>query len=258
MDLSFTTLIIVCPLVFCGGFVDAIAGGGGLISISAYLMAGLPAHLVLGTNKLSSCIGLGTSTLLLALSGYANKKVAVVSCICAVTGSIIGSNLALITPSKIFQIVMIALMPFIAFLVFRKNSPLQKEELRNKTTIFDSKTVLKVALSTFLVGIYDGFYGPGTGTFLIIMLTNFAGLGLNDAIGQGKIANFSSAVISFIVFAISGNVWWQLGLICCVFSVAGNFIGAGRVMKDGHKIVRPIIAVVLVLLFIKVISDLVM
>lgn len=256
MSLSLTTLLIVCPLVFCGGFVDAIAGGGGLISISAYIFAELPMHMVLGTNKLSSCIGLGTSTLRFALSGYTNLKASIISAICAIIGSILGSNLALITPGKTFQVIMLTLMPFIAFFIFRKNSPLQSKELQSKVTTFSKTTIVRIVISTFLIGIYDGFYGPATGTFLIVILTSFAKLGLNEAIGLGKIANFSSAFISFIVFAISGNVWWQLGLICCIFSIVGNFVGAGLVMKDGSKVVRPIIAIVLVLLFIKVLSEL--
>lgn len=258
LSLSLTTLLIVCPLVFCGGFVDAIAGGGGLISISAYLMAGLPAHLVLGTNKLSACIGIAVSTARFAKSGYINARLAIFSVIGALTGSIIGSNLALYTPDHIFQIVMIVCLPIVAFFVFRKKSPLQNDKLRDIKTPLNKTTYIKVLVSMFMVGMYDGFYGPGTGTFMIILLTSFAGLGLNDAIGQAKIANFSSGLMSLIVFAVSGNVWWQLGLVCCIFSIFGNFVGAGLVMKDGYKVVRPIIAIVLVLLFIKVISELVM
>jgi uncharacterized membrane protein YfcA len=114
------TLLIVCPLVFLAGFVDAIAGGGGLISLPAYLLAGLPAHMALGTNKLSNAIGTSVATLRMARAGYIKLPPAVPAVIGALVGSAIGAKLALLTPEGVFQMLLVVALPVVAILVLRK------------------------------------------------------------------------------------------------------------------------------------------
>ena len=115
--------------------------------------------------------------------------------------------------------------------------------------------ILAISLT---VGVYDGFYGPGTGTFMLLAFVVFGKLGIKEASGETKIANLASNVAALITFLHAGVVWIGLGLIAAAFSIIGNYIGAGLVLKGGTKIVRPIIIVVISLLFIKVIADLVM
>lgn len=247
------TLLIVCPLVFLAGLVDSIAGGGGLISLTAYLLAGLPAHAALGTNKLSSSIGTAVATARLARGGYIDFKLAVPAAVGAVAGSAIGAKLALLTPDGIFQILLVVALPFVAFAVLRKRTLEAPEDAE----ISPRRQYVIVAVASVLLGAYDGFYGPGTGTFMLIAFTAAAKLPVKHASGEVKVANLASNVAALVTFFMHGAVWLGLGLAAAVFSIAGNYLGAGMVMKDGTKIVRPIIIAVLALLFVKVIFDLV-
>lgn len=247
------TLLIVCPLVFLAGLVDSIAGGGGLISLTSYLLAGLPAHTALGTNKLSSAIGTVVATVRMAKGGFVNWKLAIPAALGALAGSAVGARLALLTPDGIFQILMVVALPIVAFAIMRKrtlDAPTNRE-------ISARRQLAIVVAASMLIGGYDGFYGPGTGTFMLLAFTSFAGLSTKEASGEVRVANLASNVAALVTFLTHGAVWIQLGLIAAVFSIAGNYIGSGLVMKDGSRIVRPIVIVVLGLLFIKVIFDLV-
>lgn len=246
------TLLIVCPLVFLAGLVDSIAGGGGLISLTAYLLAGLPAHTALGTNKLSSSIGTVVATARMARGGYIKLRLAVPAAVGAVAGSAIGAKLALLTPDGIFQILLVVALPFVAFAVLRKRAI----DTPDAAEISPRKQYAVVAIASVVLGGYDGFYGPGTGTFMLIAFTSAAKLPVKQASGEVKVANLASNVAALVTFFMHGAVWMGLGLVAAVFSIAGNYLGAGMVMKDGTKIVRPIIVVVLGLLFVKVLFDL--
>ena len=230
-DLS--TLLIVCPLVFLGGFVDSIAGGGGLITLPGYLIAGIPPHLAIGTNKLSSDMGL-----------------AVVPVAAAFAGSLAGAAAALMVPASVFQIILLCCLPLSAVIVLRKKS-LEPEH----QDMPPMRRRLLLGLCAFVCGAYDGFYGPGAGTFMLLAFSAVAKLGVRDAAGQMKIVNFSSGMAALVTFAAAGEVNWALGLSAGVFGVAGHYIGSGLVMKNGSRIVRPIIALVLLLLFIKTAWD---
>ncbi len=246
------TFLIVCPLVFLAGLVDSIAGGGGLISLPAYMIAGLPAHAALGTNKLSSAIGAAVATFRMARGGYIMLRLAIPAAIGALAGSAIGARLALLTPDGVFQILLVVALPVVAFFVLRKRT-IGADETRPMP---EGKRCAIVVAVAVLVGAYDGFYGPGTGTFMLIAFTGAAKLGVKDASGEVRVANLASNVAALATFLSSGVVWVGLGLVAAVFSILGNYIGSGMVMKDGSRIVRPIIVVVLVMLFAKVIWDL--
>ena len=247
MEFDFlTTLLIVCPLVFLGGLVDAIAGGGGLITLPAFLIAGVPAHMALGSNKLASMIGTSVSTFRLWRAGFLKVREALPAVFCAFIGSAVGARIALLVPEEVFRYILIVLLPFAAIVVFRKSAiPAEGEEMEK------SKRLAIVAAMLLLCGAYDGFYGPGAGTFMLLSYTILARMGVREASGQMKAVNLSSNLAAFATFALSGEVIWALGLIAGCFSIAGHYIGAGLVLKNGTKIVRPIIAVVLSILFVK-------
>lgn len=114
-----TTLLIVCPLVFLGGLVDSIAGGGGLITLPGYLLAGVPPHMAIGTNKLSSAMGMAISTVRLYRGGFIDLRMAVVPVIAAFAGSLVGARIALMVPPSVFQIILVLCLPLAAFLVMR-------------------------------------------------------------------------------------------------------------------------------------------
>ncbi len=244
--------LIVCPLALIAGFVDAIAGGGGLISIPAYLFAGLPVHQAIGTNKMMSTMGTLAATWRYVKHGYLVKPLVTVGVACGLAGSFCGSNLALMADDVLIKVLMLAAIPPIAFYVFRT-----KDLDRHADDPFPlRKTMAITACIALGVGVYDGFYGPGTGTFLILLLTGAAHLGLSEANGTTKAINLATNVTALVVFLANGTVIVALGLAAGAFNIAGNLLGAHFFHKDGSRITRPIIAVVLVLFAAKLLSDL--
>ena len=245
--------LIVCPLVFVAGLVDSIAGGGGLIALPAYLIAGVPAHVALGTNKLSSAMGTVVSTARFAQPGYLKGKMfmAAGSAAAALVGSSLGAHLALMVPETVIKHMMILILPIVAFYVLRN-----KDMGAGKRTgvISDKKVFAICVLAAFFVGGYDGFYGPGTGTFLILILTGAAGLDTRSASAQTKVINLASNIAALATFIFTGNVFYPLGLTAGVCSIAGHYIGAGMVAHDGQKVVRPVVLLVLAVLFVKILS----
>ncbi len=242
--------LIVCPAVFIAGFIDAIAGGGGLITLPAYLLIGLPSHNAIGTNKLSSAMGTIVSTTEYALDGFINWKLSAFCILTSLCGSFIGSNLALLLPDRIFSIIMIILLPFIALYVL-KNKSFQISE----NPFAPVKTLTICMICAFFVGMYDGFYGPGTGAFMLISLTALARLSLNEAAGTTKVVNLTANLTSLAVFLFNGKVLWNLGLVAGLFSIAGHFLGAKVFVRNGTKIARPVIIAVLIILFAKIIIE---
>ena len=250
MELSIVTFLIVCPCVFLASFIDAIAGGGGLISLPAYLIAGVPVHQAIATNKLSSALGTSFSTARLIRNRYADMKIALPSIAAALAGSTIGANASLYTSERTLQLLLIVLLPFVAFYVLKKKDL----EPEHPFSLKKSVQYTVVVAASFLIGTYDGFYGPGTGTFLLLAFTGLAKMDLRTASGNMKIVNLSSNVAALVTFIFAGKIVWVLGLTAALFSIAGHYLGAGYVMKDGTRIVRPVIFAVLFLLFIKVLT----
>ena len=251
MDCTILQFIIVCPMVFLAGFVDAIAGGGGLISLPAYLIAGVPTHMALGTNKMSSMMGTAIATGRFAKNGYIQFKKVVWFIVAALIGSSIGSNLTLLGSDKILQYMMIVILPIVAFYVMR-NKKMGDDSLAG--TLPERKSFLIALASALIIGIYDGFYGPGTGTFLLLVFTGAAKMDTRSASAQTKVINLSSNIAALVTFIIVGNVYYPLGLAAAACSVAGNYLGSGLVVHDGQKIVRPVVLVVLGILFIKILT----
>lgn len=249
MEITLQTFLIVCPFLFLAGLIDAIGGGGGLISLPAYLIAGLPPHAAVATNKMSSTCGTTLATIRFIKNGLVNFKLAVPSIIAAIIGSSIGANLSLLVDESIMLYVMVAILPICAFLVLNKKL---FHDGGSDIIILNRKTYLTATISALVIGLYDGFYGPGTGTFLIIAFTIFAKLSIKTANGQAKIINLTSNITSLIIFLLNGEVILTVGLAAAACNMIGGYIGAGLVMKNGAKIVKPSIILVLILLALKI------
>ena len=246
-------LFIICPLIFLAGLIDAIAGGGGIISLPAYIVAGLPPHLATGTNKCSSTCGTLFSTLRFMRSKKIHYIAAITSAGAALIGSPIGATINMIIEERYLGYTMLVLLPIIAlFLVFKKDFG-DKIKIQQESKY---KIIGLSLLSGFLIGMYDGFFGPGTGTFLILIYTGIIGFDLVTASGNAKVVNLSSNVAALVTFALNGKVVWHIGLLAAIFGIAGNWIGAGLAIKGGKKIIRPMFMVVLALLIIKIGYDL--
>lgn len=251
MDITFKTYLIVCPLVFLAGLVDSIAGGGGLISLPAYLFAGLPAHNAVATNKFSSSVGTAVSTARLCYNNHPKHYHALPAVILAFIGSHIGSRLSLLLPDSAFKIILCIILPAVAFYVLKEKNLDKASEVE----IPLSKQIITLSVSSFIIGAYDGFYGPGTGTFLILVYTTFAHMTLMESATTTKLANLTSNISALVVFLMEGLVYIKLGLVASLFSILGHYLGAGMVLKNGSKIVRAIILTVISLLFVKIILE---
>lgn len=249
MEITYQTFLIVCPFLFLAGLIDAIGGGGGLISLPAYLIAGLPPHAAVATNKLSSTCGTTLATLRFIKNGLVNLKLAIPSVIAAIIGSSIGANLSLLIKEEIMLYIMVAILPICAFLVLNKK--LFHDGGENEITL-DRRTYITATIAALIIGMYDGFYGPGTGTFLIIAFTVFAKISMKTANAQAKVINLTSNITSLIIFLINGEVLFSVGIVAAACNMLGGYIGAGLVMKNGAKIVKPSIIFVLLLLALKV------
>jgi uncharacterized membrane protein YfcA len=249
MELEFSVFLIVCPLVFLGGFIDSIAGGGGLIALPAYLMAGVPAHFALGTNKLSAAGG----TAVASFRYYKNKYVDILLCLpsiaAALAGSALGSSLALVADERILRWVLLVVLPVTAFYVFKKKNPDRGPPLpRIKTMVYS-------LIISFFLGGYDGFSGPGTGTFLILLYNGIVKIDTRTASGNAKLVNFASNISALALFLYNGRVLIPLGCCAAVFNILGAYIGSGLVIQRGTKIIRYAMLAVLVLIFVKIAWD---
>lgn len=247
---------IVCPLVFLAGFVDAIAGGGGLISLPAYIIAGVPAHMALGTNKLASSMGTTVSTARYLKNGYLKGKImiqiAVLACAASLVGSTAGAHLSLLVKEEVIEGMMIVVLPIVAFYVLRNKN---MGDVTTKEPLSDRSMLIIALVAALVIGAYDGFYGPGTGTFLILVLTGLARMDVRKASALTKVINLSSNVAALATFLLNGTVNYPLGLVAGLFCVAGHYIGSGLVVHNGQRIVRPVILLVLAILLIKILIN---
>lgn len=206
--------------------------------------------MALGTNKMSSVLGTSMATWRFAKNGYIQLKKVIWFIVAALIGSAIGANLTLHVSERIVEYMMIGVLPVVAFYVLR-NKKMGDDTLAH--TIPEKKSFLIALAAAFVIGVYDGFYGPGTGTFLILILTGAARYTMKEAAGTTKAINLSSNVAAIITFIINGKVIYPLGLAAGLCSILGNYIGSGMVMTNGQKIVRPLVLVVLTILFVKII-----
>lgn len=244
-------LWILCPLIFLAGVVDSIAGGGGLISLSGYLAVGLPPHLALGTNKFSSTVGTGIAAARFAKKGYVEWLSTLCALAGALAGSFAGARLALLLPESVLHYCMLALIAAVAvFLILKRDFGSGGKVLAKK----------KMAGYSLLIGVaigaYDGFFGPGTGTFLILAFTAVLGLETVYACGNTKFVNLASNVAALVTFILQGNVDYVIGIPCMLCGILGNYLGSGLAIRRGVKIVRPVMFAVIGMLFVKLIVDL--
>ncbi len=250
MTLTPLTYLFVCPMLFLAGFIDSIAGGGGLVSLPVYLIAGLPPHNAVATNKMSSTFGTCLSTVRFFRNGLINVKLVLPSVVAAVCGSSVGAHISMAIDADILRRVMIFILPVAAFFVLNKKLFHDGGE---DASDFSARTVIIATAAAFLIGMYDGFYGPGTGTFLIIVFTVFARLNIKTANAHAKVINATTNMTALVIFLLNGKVLFPLGIFAALCNMAGNYVGSGLVMKKGAAIVRPMLIVVLILLFVKLI-----
>ena len=246
-------VLLICAGVFLAAFMDSIAGGGGIISVPTYLLAfnGLPTYFALGTNKLSSCIGLFISSGRFIKNGYVKWKLALPSIVFALLGAMGGTRLQHHTPDVVLKYLLLIVLPIVAALTLRNRTwPDEPGDISFR------RQALIVWAASLVIGAYDGYYGPGTGTFLMIIFIRLAKLDTRSAAGGVKVVNLASNLGSLYTAFTAGYGLWGVGLIAGLASILGNWLGSGLAIKNGSKIVRPTVIVVLILLTVKVLSEL--
>ena len=246
-------ILIVCPLVFFASFVDAIAGGGGLIALPAYLLTGMPAHMAYGSNKFSGCLGTCSSAARFLKSGHLHLKIAFFSAAFALLGSACGARLALVLTDQALRISMLILLPITACIVLFNKNGLNDES--TFASLSRSRAFLLAGAIGFFIGMYDGFFGPGTGTFMILAYSLFMGFDFKTACGNTKIVNLASNLAALAVFIAAGQVLFAVAIPAAFCSICGNWIGSGLAIKKGARFIKPVLIGVLVLLFVKIIYD---
>ena len=247
--------LMVCPLIFLGGFVDSVAGGGGLITLPAYLMAGLPAHMAMGTNKVVNALGTGTAAVRYFRSGKMHVRVAVISGLFALAGSTAGSQIALLIPGEVLKLCMLVALPVVAVVLTVKKD-FGKETPASPKPRSRGYEATAAALIGLVIGCYDGLVGPGTGTFMIMAYTMALSMDLITASGCAKVGNLASNVASAVVFLLNGQVLWPLAIPAAVCNALGGYCGARYAIRGGSGKVRGMIFLVLGLMFAKMLWDL--
>ncbi len=249
------TLLIICPLVFLAGFIDAIAGGGGLIALPAYLFAGLPAHTAIGSNKLSSCAGLVAASAKYFREGKVRLTCALWSALGCIIGAGCGTRLALLLSERSLRLAVLIALPIVAvFLATRKQLGASDDCELTITRRKEAALALAIGVA---VGLYDGLIGPGAGTFLILGFTALMNMGLVQASACAKVSNMASNLTSVVLYALSGNILYAIAIPAACCSVAGGWFGARTAVRGGGKRVKQVMYVVLALLFVKLVTDLI-
>ncbi len=252
-NVSLPIFLLVCFLVGLGGFVDASAGGGGLITLPAYALTGLPMHTIFAANKCSSSCGATMSALMFLRKGALQWQVALTAAAFSFLGSALASRVVLILPDRFLKTMVLVMIPVAAVIIFTQSR--RGEEDHSEEVPLGRKLPLS-ALIGLLIGGYDGLIGPGTGTFAIIAFTAVLKFDLRRASGNAKVLNLASNYASLCTFLMAGTVPFALAIPCGVCNVCGAWLGSRFALKKGARFIRPMMLVVMVLLLLKLATDL--
>ncbi|MEM6597993.1 MAG: TSUP family transporter [Cyanobacteria bacterium P01_C01_bin.69] len=249
--------MIVFGMGLVAGFVDAIAGGGGLIMLPGLLFVGLPVGSAIATNKLCGTAGAITSSLKFAQFGQIDLRACATMGIPAIVGAYIGSRSIGLLPDTWAEPIVIALMIVITGFVLLKPTLGAASPDENKES-WQQPTPMQVfygVLAGLIIGFHDGFFGPGTGIFLVFALLSLWSLNFLKATGTTKVINLMTNVTALITFAASGNIDYSKGLLGALGVGLGSYIGATFATKKGAKIIKPLFVAVTVSLIVKLLFD---
>jgi len=246
MELTIWGILILSMVVLVAGFIDSIAGGGGLLTVPAYLFLGIPPQEALGTNKFVSCIGTSAAVATFIKNKKVVMKIVLIGVAFSIVGSIFGTEAILLfnqsTAGKIITLMMPAGM--VAVLIPRKKI-VSDELLLTKADLY-----IKTPLICFIMGFYDGFFGPGAGSFLAIEFYLFVKLDLIKATGNAKVFNLASNFGSLIAFIFAGKVIYSVAIPLILSSMLGNYLGSLTAIKTGAGLIKVFLCFVLVMVFI--------
>lgn len=234
---------------FLGGFIDAVAGGGGLITLPALMAMGVPPHMALATNKLQGSFGTLTAVINFSRKGMINYKEAFVGVIFTFIGACIGTALILVLNPDFLRLI----IPFfmIAIFIYTLFMPKVGDEDRH------ARMNLRIFYIIFglILGFYDGFFGPGAGSFWTFALIMLVGFNMKKSVAHAKLLNFTSNIVSLGVFIIGGQVLWLIGILMGVGQVLGAYIGSNMVIKKEVKFIRTMFLIVVGATILKLLWD---
>tara|TARA_B100001778_G_scaffold327847_1_gene326517 strand:- start:47 stop:799 length:753 start_codon:yes stop_codon:yes gene_type:complete len=240
-----TVFIILFVVAFFASLIDSIAGGGGLLTTPSMLLIGIPPLNVLATNKFQSCFGTFTSTFNYYKNGLLVEKKKWIYFVLSFIGSSVGTLLvSRISNETLESVIPVLLIGAAIFFITNKGpSGVNKNE----------KLLIVFNLVIFTVGFYDGFFGPGTGSFFVLAFIIIKGANIMESTAITKLLNLSSNFAAFLIFAFQGYVIWYLGLVMAVAQIAGAYTGSKFAIKNGEKVVRPVLVIISVLLSLRII-----
>ena len=239
---------LLVALGFAGlaaGFVDAVAGGGGLISIPALLLAGVPPVSALATNKLQSVVGTAVAALTYWRKGFVALKPLLPAILATLVGGVLGALLVRqLDTSLLRALVPVALIAIAGYFLFAPNLSEADSTRRLNFSVF-------VPVMGFGFGFYDGVFGPGTGSFFTIGFVTLFGLGILRAAGHTKMLNFTSNFAALLVFVPAGDVLWPAALAMAVGQMVGGYVGARAGIRFGARLIRPLVVVMSVVMAVR-------
>ncbi|MBS9783100.1 MAG: TSUP family transporter [Pasteurella sp.] len=249
MELSIEILTFLFFVALIASFIDAIAGGGGLLTIPALLSVGIPPAMALGTNKLQSCAGAFSASLYFIRKKTVDlskiKMILILSFLGGSAGTILVQNIDVNALKNVLPFLILIIAIYFLF------SP----KLGNE----DSKQRIGLTLFGFTVavglGFYDGLFGPATGSFLTLAFVSLLGFNLSKAVAHAKILNFSSNLAALLFFILGGTVLWKVGFIMMIGQIIGGNLGARMVVTKGKKLIRPLIVTISLLMVTKMLWE---
>jgi len=248
-DIALHVLFLLFLAAFLAGFIDSIAGGGGMITIPAMLLAGIPPLQTLGTNKLQSLFGAGSATIAYARAGHVRLREQLPMAVLSALGGVLGALLATVVPGDVLKMFMPFLLVAIAIYFGLKPNIGDVDKHRRMSVFLFTVTIVP------LIGFYDGVFGPGTGSFFMLAFVTLAGFGVLKATAHTKLLNFGSNVGAFTVFVFYGVILWKVGLVMGAGQFLGAQAGSRVAMKAGVKIIKPLLVVTSIGLAIRLMAD---
>ena len=253
-ELSAVTLVLLVVVAFAAGWVDAVVGGGGLIQLPALLIGlpdATPPATILGTNKISSVFGTATASITYAIKVRPDWRTIVPLVVGSAVGSALGALLARFLPKAYFTPIVLVALIGVGIYTWRRPELGLVSARKHDGRAHYGRTVA-IGLG---VGAYDGFLGPGTGSFFVFLLVGVLGYGFLEASAKAKIANLVTNLAAIAVFAASGSILWALGLTMGAANLLGGLLGARTAISRGNAFIRKVFLLVLAGLIIKLAYD---
>ena len=243
-SLEFDTYVILFIAAFLASLIDSIAGGGGLLTTPAMLLVGISPLNTLATNKFQSCFGTFTSTYNYYKNGLLTEPRRFLYFFLSFVGSMVGTFLVSRISNEVLESIIPILLISAAVFFILNRGPSTSNKSSSLIFIFN--------VIVILIGFYDGFFGPGTGSFFVLAFVIIKGISIMEATAITKLLNFASNFAAFIIFALKGYVIWELGLIMAVAQIGGANLGSRFAITNGEKVVRPVLVIVSILLSIRI------